>query len=75
MKERVYEGEFDDVKSDAGEREVPFDRRGLMVSAPDWEMESEQAPSVRSLGVLYSQGWCLGSAQFYCATSSLALTN
>jgi integrase len=30
--ERVYEGEFDDVKTDAGEREVPFDRRGLMKS-------------------------------------------
>jgi hypothetical protein len=29
----VYEGEFDDVKTDAGEREVPFDKRGLMKSA------------------------------------------
>jgi integrase len=33
VEERVYEGEFDDVKTDAGEREVPFDRRGLMKSA------------------------------------------
>src|SRR6201997_4020974 len=30
IEERVYEGEFDDVKTDAGEREVPFDKRGLM---------------------------------------------
>ena len=33
IEERVYEGEFDDVKTDAGEREVPFDKRGLMKSA------------------------------------------
>lgn len=33
VEERVYEGEFDDVKTDAGEREVPFDKRGLMKSA------------------------------------------
>jgi integrase len=32
IEERVYEGEFDDVKTDAGEREVPFDKRGLMRS-------------------------------------------
>ena len=32
VEERVYEGEFDDVKTDAGERQVPFDRRGLMKS-------------------------------------------
>ena len=32
IEERVYEGEFDDVKTDAGEREVPFDKRGLMKS-------------------------------------------
>ena len=33
IEERVYEGEFDDVKTDAGRREVPFDERGLMKSA------------------------------------------
>jgi len=33
VEERVYEGEFDDVKTDAGEREVPFDKLGLMRSA------------------------------------------
>ena len=33
IEERVSEGEFDDVKTDAGEREVPFDKRGLMKSA------------------------------------------
>ncbi len=31
--ERVYDGEFDDVKTDAGEREVPFDDYGLIKSA------------------------------------------
>ena len=29
--ERVYDGEFDDVKTDAGHREVPFDQRGIIV--------------------------------------------
>jgi integrase len=33
IEERVYEGEFDYVKTDAGEGEVPFDNRGLMKSA------------------------------------------
>jgi len=33
IEERVYEGEFDDVKTDAGERQVPFDKCGLMMSA------------------------------------------
>jgi len=33
VEERVYEGEFDDVKTDAGEREVPFDNCWLMKSA------------------------------------------
>ena len=33
IKERVYEGEFDDVKTEAGEREVPFDRQGLINAA------------------------------------------
>jgi integrase len=33
VEERVYEGEFDDVKTDAGERQVPFDRCGLMKGA------------------------------------------
>lgn len=29
--ERVYGGEFDEVKTDAGHREVPFDQRGMIV--------------------------------------------
>ena len=33
VEERVYEGEFDEVKTDAGERQVPFDKCGLMMSA------------------------------------------
>lgn len=33
VEERLYEGEFDDVKTQAGEREVPFDRSGLMKRA------------------------------------------
>ena len=33
VEERLYEGEFDDVKTDAGELEVPFDKRWLMKSA------------------------------------------
>jgi integrase len=33
VEERVYEGKFDDVKTDAGEREVPFDKLGSMKSA------------------------------------------
>lgn len=28
--ERVYDGTFDDVKTDAGNREVPFDQRGIL---------------------------------------------
>ena len=32
VEERLYEGEFDDVKTDAGEREVPLDMRGLLKS-------------------------------------------
>jgi hypothetical protein len=28
VEERVYQGEFDDAKTDAGEREVPFDTDG-----------------------------------------------
>ena len=31
--ERVYDDEFDDVKTDAGEREVPFDRHGIILAA------------------------------------------
>jgi integrase len=31
--ERVYDGEFDDVKTEAGEREVPFDRHGVVLEA------------------------------------------
>jgi integrase len=31
--ERVYDDEFDDVKTDAGNREVPFDRHGVILEA------------------------------------------
>ncbi len=31
--ERVYDNEFDDVKTEAGNREVPFDRHGVILSA------------------------------------------
>lgn len=31
--ERVYDGEFDDVKTEAGEREVPLDRHGVILGA------------------------------------------
>jgi hypothetical protein len=30
--ERVYDDEFDDVKTDAGKREVPFDRHGVILA-------------------------------------------
>jgi integrase len=30
IEERVYDGEFDDVTTDAGHREVPFDERGVI---------------------------------------------
>jgi integrase len=37
--ERVYDGEFDDVKTDSGERDVPFDNAGAITSAfrQTWE--------------------------------------
>jgi hypothetical protein len=31
VEERVYEGEFDDLNTDAGERQVPFDKCGFPV--------------------------------------------
>lgn len=31
--ERVYDNEFDDVKTEAGKREVPFDRHGVILAA------------------------------------------
>ncbi len=31
--ERVYDDEFDDVKTDAGDRQVPFDRHGVILGA------------------------------------------
>ncbi|HMH15673.1 MAG TPA: site-specific integrase [Edaphobacter sp.] len=31
--ERVYDNEFDDVKTDAGKREVPFDNHGIILAA------------------------------------------
>jgi len=40
--ERVYEGAFDDVKTDAGNREVPFDQRGLLVQALERSRKTAQ---------------------------------
>ena len=31
--ERVYDNEFDDVKTEAGKREVPFDKHGVILAA------------------------------------------
>jgi integrase len=31
--ERFYEGEFDDTKTDAGRRSIPFDSHGILRSA------------------------------------------
>jgi hypothetical protein len=31
--ERVYAGEFDDVRAEAGERDVPFDKLGMIATA------------------------------------------
>jgi integrase len=44
---RVYEGEFDDVKTDAGERQVPFDKRGLMKGAliGRWNASKHRQPN------------------------------
>jgi hypothetical protein len=41
--ERVYDDEFDDVKTEAGEREVPFDRHGIILGALQvmWERNKE----------------------------------
>jgi len=41
--ERVYDGEFDDVKTDAGEREVPFDRHDVILAAVQrmWAMNTK----------------------------------
>jgi integrase len=46
VKERVYEGEFDDVKTDAGERQVPFDKCGLMKNAlvARWNTSKHRQP-------------------------------
>jgi integrase len=47
VEERVYEGQFDDVKTDAGEREVPFDKRGVMTSAliGRWRASKHKGPN------------------------------
>ena len=47
VEERVYEGEFDDVKTDAGERQVPFDKCGLMKSAliERWKASKHRQPN------------------------------
>ncbi len=44
--ERVYDGEFDDVKTDAGERDIPFDTAGAIASAlrQTWERSKFRGP-------------------------------
>jgi integrase len=44
--ERVYDGEFDDVKTDAGERDVPLDSTGMMAAAlrQTWEHSTFHGP-------------------------------
>lgn len=44
--ERVYDGEFDDVKTDAGQRDVPLDDTGLMAAAlrQAWERSKFRKP-------------------------------
>ena len=44
--ERVYDGEFDDVKTEAGEREVPFDGFGAIAGAlrQTWERSKFHGP-------------------------------
>ncbi len=46
IEERIYEGEFDAVKTDAGERQVPFDRCGLIKSAliGRWRASNHRQP-------------------------------
>jgi len=41
--ERVYDGQFDDVKTEAGEREVPLDRHGVVLGALQvmWERNTK----------------------------------
>jgi hypothetical protein len=43
---RVYDGEFDDVKTEAGEREVPFDTFGAIAGAlrRTWDRSKFHAP-------------------------------
>jgi integrase len=47
VEERIYEGQFDDVKTDAGERQVPFDKRGLMKSVliGRWNASEHRQPN------------------------------
>ena len=47
VEERIYEGQFDDVKTDAGERQVPFDKRGLMKSVliGRWNASKHRQPN------------------------------
>jgi integrase len=40
--ERIYDDEFDDVKTEAGEREVPFDRHGVILGAVKRMWESNK---------------------------------
>lgn len=46
IEERVYEGEFDDVKTDAGERQVPFDKCGSIKRAliGRWQASKHRQP-------------------------------
>src|SRR5438093_10826662 len=55
VEERVYEGEFDDVKTDAGEREVPYDMRWLSKSAliKRWKSIKLHQPHDLAIGSRY----------------------
>jgi integrase len=47
--ERVYDGEFDDVKTEAGEREVPFDNLGAVAGALRRTWESSKFHGLEDL--------------------------
>jgi integrase len=60
VEERVYEGEFDDVKTDAGEREVPFDQCGVIVSALIGRWNASQHKQADDLVFCTRKGGVLG---------------
>jgi hypothetical protein len=54
--ERVYDGTFDDVKTDAGNREVPLDQRGVCFGRPS-------NVAVKLLSFSGRRIWCLPTVQ------------